>query len=97
MIGGVFGYMGYDMIQYFEKSVNIDHQIDEIKIPDSIYIRPQIIIIVDNFKNNILICAPIYKDSQDISSSEKTEENSTTSDKIEDNVPSIAEEKNESK
>ncbi len=67
MIGGIFGYMGYDMIQYFEKSVNINHQIDEIKIPDSIYIRPQIIIIVDNFKNNILICAPIYNDSQDIS------------------------------
>ena len=67
MIGGIFGYMGYDMIQYFEKSVNINHQIDEINIPDSIYIRPQIIIIVDNFKNNILICAPIYNDSQDIS------------------------------
>ena len=41
--------------------------------------------------------AEMIKDSQDISSSEKTEENSTTSDKIEDNEPNIAEEKNESK
>lgn len=63
MCGGVFGYMGYDMINQME-DLKLYDQIDELNIPDSIFIRPQIIIVFDNLFDCALICAPIFKNSQ---------------------------------
>ena len=59
MCSGIFGYMGYDMIRLIEKipDNNLD---DEINIPDSIFIRPQIVIVFDNLYDLALICAPSY-------------------------------------
>lgn len=61
--GGIFGYMSYDMVRLME---NIPDQNlpDEINIPDSIYIRPQILIVFDNLFDCALICAPIYSNSR---------------------------------
>lgn len=61
---GVFGYMGYDMARLME---NIpDRQLkDELKIADSIFIRPQILIVFDSLFDCALICAPLYPDSLD--------------------------------
>lgn len=63
MCGGLFGYMGYDMISQIE-DIKLDHQIDEFNIPDAIFIRPQIIVVFDSLFDCALICAPIYKNSQ---------------------------------
>jgi anthranilate synthase component 1 len=57
--GGIFGYMSYDMARLMEKIPNRNLP-DEIKIPDSIFIRPQIIIVFDNLFDCALICAPVF-------------------------------------
>jgi len=63
MSAGVFGYMNYDMVRHIEKLPN--HNLyDSLNIADSIFIRPQIIIIFDNKKNTLLICTPIYHSNQ---------------------------------
>ena len=59
MCGGIFGYMGYDMVRLMEKIPNRNLP-DEIKIPDSIFMRPQIIIVFDSLFDSALICAPIF-------------------------------------
>lgn len=58
---GIFGYMNYDMVRFMEdiKSKSLD---DKINICDSIFIRPQILIIFDNLFDNCMICAPNYGD-----------------------------------
>ena len=61
---GVFGYMGYDMARLMEKLP--DRQLkDELNIADSIFIRPQILIVFDSLFDCALICAPLYPDSSD--------------------------------
>ena len=55
---GLFGYMNYDMVHYFE---NIPaHQKDELNIPEAKFIRPTIIIVIDNLKDKIMLSLPIY-------------------------------------
>jgi anthranilate synthase component 1 len=56
---GIFGYMGYDMVRLMEKIPDRKLK-DELKIPDSIFIRPQIIIVFDNLFDCALICAPVF-------------------------------------
>ncbi len=60
---GVFGYFGYDIINHIEKMPG-KNQLDDTNIPDGVYIRPQILIIFDNFYDIALICAPKYQDSK---------------------------------
>ncbi len=57
---GIFGYMGYDAGRLMEELPNKNLP-DEIKIPDSIFIRPQILLIFDNFFDCVLICTPVFK------------------------------------
>jgi anthranilate synthase component 1 len=59
MCSGIFGYMGYDMVRLMEKIPNRNLK-DELKIPDSIFIRPQIIIVFDNLFDQAIICAPTF-------------------------------------
>lgn len=56
---GVFGYMGYDMVRYMEK-IPDNNLRDDIKIPDAIFMRPQIIIVFDNLFDEATICAPVF-------------------------------------
>lgn len=59
MASGIFGYMTYDMVRLMEKIS--DHNLsDDIKIPDSVFIRPQIIVIFDSLFDCALICAPVF-------------------------------------
>lgn len=62
MSSGLFGYMGYDMVQYMEKIPA--HKNDELNIPDAKFIRPEIIVIHDNKTNEIIISLPIYFDAK---------------------------------
>ncbi len=61
--GGIFGYMGYDMVRLMEKIPNRNLP-DELGIPDSIFIRPQIIVVFDNLFDCGLICAPVFRDQK---------------------------------
>jgi anthranilate synthase component 1 len=61
--GGIFGYMSYDMGRLMEKLPNRNLP-DEIQIPDSIFLRPQIVIIFDNLFDCALICAPVFRDQK---------------------------------
>ena len=56
------GYMGYPMIRYMEK-VNLKNK-DNIKIPDSIFIRPKIAAVFDNIKDTITVMKPLYYDKK---------------------------------
>lgn len=64
---GLFGYMGYDMVRLMENLPNNNLQ-DELLIPDSIFIRPQILLVFDSFYDSLLICAPCYDKTQDYQS-----------------------------
>lgn len=56
---GIFGYMSYDMVRLMEKIP--DHNLpDELEIPDSIFIRPQILVLFDNLFDQGFICAPVF-------------------------------------
>jgi len=52
------GYMGYPMIKYMEK-VKLKNP-DNIKIPDSIMIRPKIVTVFDNIKDIITVMTVVY-------------------------------------
>lgn len=55
---GLFGYMGYDMIRLVE---NIpDSNPDDLDIPRSILMRPQVLVIFDNVQNRMCLVTPIY-------------------------------------
>jgi anthranilate synthase component 1 len=58
---GLFGYMSYDMIRFIEDIP--DNNIDEIEIPDSILIRPSIMIIFDNVRSMICLSTPVREHS----------------------------------
>ncbi len=61
-VSGLFGYMGYDMVRLAE---NIpDENPDEIGIADSIYMRPQALVIFDNVKNMVCVVKPVYQHAQ---------------------------------
>lgn len=61
---GVFGYMSYEIARLVE---NIpDKKLpDEINIPDSVFVRPQILLVFDNLFDCALICCPVFKDSKE--------------------------------
>ena len=62
MSAGLFGYMGYDMIKYFEK---IDLQnFDQLKLPDSIFIRPSLMLIFDNVSDKLFIIKTVWPGTQ---------------------------------
>ena len=73
---GLFGYMSYDMIKLMENIGN-NNQKDEINIPDSIFIRPQILVIFDSLFDVIYITSPVFlKNGQDAESLyQKAQEN----------------------
>ena len=61
MSAGLFGYLGYDMIQYFEK---LDFKnIDSLKLPDSIFIRPTIMLVFDNVSDKLYIVRTVWPNS----------------------------------
>lgn len=52
---GLFGYVSYDAVQYFEDITFTDKKVDEYKTPDIIYSVYRNIIVVDHFKNEMYI------------------------------------------
>ncbi len=67
---GLFGFMGYDMIREVEKIP--DDNSDTLGIPDSIFSRPQILVIFDNLKHQICITSPVYEHKQNSDTSARS-------------------------
>lgn len=57
-VSGLFGYLGYDMVRLIEDIP--DNNPDDIGLADSILIRPTILVIFDNVKNDMVLVTPIY-------------------------------------
>ena len=52
---GLFGYVGYDAVQYFEDIKFNDNKEDQYAIPDIIYSVYRNVIVIDHFKNEMYI------------------------------------------
>ena len=50
---GLFGYMGYEMIQYFERVILSKE--NNLELPDSIFIRPSMTLVFDNVNDKLFI------------------------------------------
>ncbi len=50
---GFFGFLGYEMIRHFE---NVDlSKVDDLDLPESVFIRPSITLVFDNVSDNLII------------------------------------------
>ncbi len=56
------GYLGYPMIKYME-NIRLNNQ-DDIKIPDSVLIRPKIVTVFDNIKDSITVMTVVYPNKE---------------------------------
>jgi anthranilate synthase component I len=59
---GVFGYMGYDTVRLIEALPEPNP--DPIGIPDAILIRPTVMAIFDNVKDEIIVVTPVRPDKK---------------------------------
>ena len=57
---GIFGYIGYDFVTNIEDLPN--EKFDELKLPDSILLRPSITVVFDKKLKQLLICKAIWYD-----------------------------------
>ena len=57
MAAGVFGYMGYDTVRLFEHLPNVRR--DDLGVPDSVLMRPTLVVIFDSVKDEISLVTPV--------------------------------------
>ncbi|MBL9036660.1 MAG: anthranilate synthase component I [Rhodospirillaceae bacterium] len=62
MASGLFGYMSYDMIRLVEKLPDISP--DNLKLPDSIFLRPTVMAIFDSVEDMITVVTPVWPQGQ---------------------------------
>jgi anthranilate synthase component 1 len=55
---GVIGYMGYDTVRLLEHLPQ--QRPDALSVPDSIFIRPTVMVVFDNVKDEMIIVTPCY-------------------------------------
>jgi anthranilate synthase component 1 len=58
MAVGLYGYLGYDMVRLIERLPNVPA--DPLGLPDAIMLRPTIVAIFDNIRDEILIVTPVW-------------------------------------
>jgi anthranilate synthase component 1 len=61
MVAGLFGYIGYDMVRQIERLP--PPQSDPLNLPEAILIRPTIIAVFDNVRDEILLVTPVWPES----------------------------------
>ena len=59
---GLFGYIGYDMIRLIEDIP--EENPDELKVPDSVLMRPTVLAIFDNIKHRICLVTAVREHSK---------------------------------
>ena len=60
MAAGLFGYLGYDMIRLVERLPGQNP--DPLGLPDAMFLRPGIVAIIDNIRDEVSLVAPIWHD-----------------------------------
>ena len=60
MAAGAYGYLGYDMIRYFEALPAPPE--DALGVPEAVLMRPTVVLIFDSVKQEILLTTPIVDD-----------------------------------
>ena len=55
---GVIGYMGYDTVRLIEHLPN--PRPDALGVPDSIFVRPTIMVVFDAVKDEMIVVTPVY-------------------------------------
>lgn len=63
MAAGVFGYIGYDTVRLIEKLPNPNE--DELGVPDSVLMRPTVVVIFDSVKDEISLVTPVRPGPKD--------------------------------
>ncbi|MFA5948735.1 MAG: anthranilate synthase component I [Hyphomicrobium sp.] len=62
MASGVFGYMGYDTVRLFETLQEAKE--NELGVPDSILMRPTLVVIFDSVKDELTLVTPVRPDGK---------------------------------
>ena len=57
MAAGVFGYLGYDMVREMERLAPA--KADPIGVPDSIFLRPTLMVVFDTVRDEISVVTPV--------------------------------------
>lgn len=63
MSAGVFGYFGYEMVQYFERSAHANPR--DIDVPDAMLLRPRAVIIFDRAFDTLYLVTPLWPDAEE--------------------------------
>ncbi len=58
MIGGLFGYLGYDMVRQMERLP--DKNADVLGLPEAIMLRPTLYAVFDNVRDELTLAAPAF-------------------------------------
>jgi anthranilate synthase component 1 len=59
---GVIGYMGYDTVRLIEHLP--DPKPDALAVPDSVFVRPTIMVVFDSVKDEMIVVAPVYPQAE---------------------------------
>jgi anthranilate synthase component 1 len=61
MAVGIFGYLGYDIVRLIERLPSPPP--DTLALPDAILVRPTIVAVFDNVRDEILVVTPVWPES----------------------------------
>jgi len=59
MAVGLFGYLGYDMVRLIETKLGAPKP-DPLNLPDAIMLRPTVVAIFDNVRDEIVLVSPVW-------------------------------------
>lgn len=62
MAAGLFGYLGYDMVRLIETRLG-PAQPDPLNLPDAILLRPTLVAIFDNVRDEITLVSPVWPEA----------------------------------
>ncbi|MCQ8240233.1 anthranilate synthase component I [Rhizosaccharibacter radicis] len=57
MIGGVFGYLGYDMVRQMERLPDVPA--DDLALPEAVMLRPSLFAVFDNVRDELVLAVPV--------------------------------------
>lgn len=58
MSAGLFGYLGYDMVRLSERLPPPNP--DPLDLPDALLLRPGLLAVIDNVRDETMLCAPVW-------------------------------------
>ncbi|MGI4747936.1 MAG: anthranilate synthase component I [Janthinobacterium lividum] len=62
MIGGLFGYLGYDMVRQMERLPNMPT--DDLGLPEAMLLRPSLFAVFDNVRDELTLAVPLRPDGE---------------------------------